>query len=406
MDIKVSTPKKENDALHATLTVSAAAVDEAIAQVYKEIAHKYKFQGFRQGKAPRPVIDSMVGRPAVLADATNVVLEQAEPLLFHELDVVPMGHVTLGKEGENAPHVALGEDYVVDVTIPVRPDFELSDYKPVAIQMPPEKATPAEVEQQTEMLLSLQANLGQDTATAKDSKDAKGADKEAEAGDKGSDAADKGEKDTKDTKDTKASNKTAKKSATPTLTDEIAKEAFGFESAAAFTEAITKEIQQDKDAHLGRLKETRALEALVKRLGDKKPPEAYVDEVFQENARMFMNNLQAQGQTVDSFIQMRGIKMEQLLDDMKKQAAEQALQGLALDALAKELKIQTTDDDVKEEFAGVYKSDKERDRALEEFVRSGRVPAIKEAIKRQRALKWLVDNAQVTEVDEIAEKRK
>lgn len=355
MDIQVKAASPKNDEMKATLTIPAKEIDAAIARVYKEIANKYKFQGFRRGKAPRPVIDSMLGKPAVVADATNAVLKEAEPLLFHELNVVPMGAPTYGEKDKEPRPVEAGKDYTLEVIVPLRPDYKLSDYKPVKIQMPPAKVTQAEIDQQIETLLALQGD---------------------------------------------------KTSKTPQLTDELAKESFGFESAAAFTDAITKEIQQDKDANLRHLKEIRALKALTKRLGDKKVPEVYAEEVFQENARTFMGNLQRQGQTLDSFLQIRGLKMEQFLDDMRKQAEEQALQSLALDALAKELKINPTDDDVKEEFASVYSDPKDMQRAMDEFLKSGRLPAICEAIKRQRALKWLVDNAEVKEVDEIAEKRK
>lgn len=388
MDIQVKAEAPKNDEMKATLTIPAKDVDAAIARVYKEIANKYKFQGFRQGKAPRPVIDSMIGKRAVMADATNEAMAAAEPLLFHELNVVPMGAPTYGEKDKEVPSVEVGKDYTLAVTIPLRPDYKLSDYNPVKIKMPPAKATQAEIDQQTEALLLMQANM----QAMQEQAQAEKAAGEKAAGEK----AGKGEK----VADKKAMPKL------PKLTDELAKEAFGFESAAAFTEAITKEIQQDKDANLSRLKETRALEALTKRLGDKKVPEVYAEEVFQENARAFMNNLQAQGQTVDSFLQMRGLKMEQLLDDMHKQAEEQALQSLALDALAKELKINPTDDDVKEEFASVYKDPKDMKRAMDEFLKGGRLPSIREAIKRQRALKWLVDKAEVEEVDEIAEQRK
>ncbi len=398
MDIQVKAEAPKNDEMKATLTIPAKDVDAAIARVYKEIANKYKFQGFRQGKAPRPVIDSMIGKPAVMADATNEVMAAAEPLLFHELNVVPMGDPTYGEKDKEVSSVEAGKDYTLAVTIPLRPDYKLSDYNPVKIQMPPAKATQAEIDQQTEALLSLQANMH---AMKEQTQAKKGP---GEIADKG-----ESEKAEKGASEKAGAPKAADKKAAPKLsklTDELAKEAFGFESAAAFTEAITKEIQQDKDANLGRLKEARALEALTKRLGDKKVPEAYAEEVFQENARAFMNNLQAQGQTVDSFLQMRGLKMEQLLDDMHKQAEEQALQSLALDSLAKELKINPTDDDVKEEFASVYKDPKDMKRAMDEFLKSGRLPSIREAIKRQRALKWLVDKAEVEEVDEIAEQRK
>ena len=67
--------------LTATVTIPAADVDAAIKKAYKEAAKKYRFPGFRAGKAPRPVIDSALGKEAVLAQATN------EPVSYTHLDV-------------------------------------------------------------------------------------------------------------------------------------------------------------------------------------------------------------------------------------------------------------------------------------------------------------------------------
>ncbi len=36
---------------------------------------------------------------------------------------------------------------------------------------------------------------------------------------------------------------------------------------------------------------------------------------------------------------------------------------------------------------------------------AGRLPAVRESVKRTKALNWLVDNAAVTEVDEVARRR-
>ncbi len=42
---------------------------------------------------------------------------------------------------------------------------------------------------------------------------------------------------------------------------------------------------------------------------------------------------------------------------------------------------------------------------MKEFTESGQMPAVRQTIRRSKAVSWLLDNAQVTEVDEIAEKR-
>ena len=44
--------------------------------------------------------------------------------------------------------------------------------------------------------------------------------------------------------------------------------------------------------------------------------------------------------------------------------------------------------------------------AIEEWRKAGRLPAIRESIRRSKALDWLRDNATVTIVDEIAEAAK
>ena len=65
--------------LTATVTIPAADVDAAIKKAYKETAKKYRFPGFRAGKAPRPVIDSALGAEATLAQATNALIAANEP---------------------------------------------------------------------------------------------------------------------------------------------------------------------------------------------------------------------------------------------------------------------------------------------------------------------------------------
>ncbi len=46
-------------------------IDAAVKRANKDIANKVFLQGFRKGKHPRPVINSVVGYDAVLAQAAN-----------------------------------------------------------------------------------------------------------------------------------------------------------------------------------------------------------------------------------------------------------------------------------------------------------------------------------------------
>lgn len=85
--------------LTATVTIEAADVDVAIKKAYKDAAKKYRFPGFRSGKAPRPVIDSALGAEAVLAQATNDLIGANEAAVLNELDIVPVKEGGFGSSG-------------------------------------------------------------------------------------------------------------------------------------------------------------------------------------------------------------------------------------------------------------------------------------------------------------------
>ena len=45
------------------------------------------------------------------------------------------------------------------------------------------------------------------------------------------------------------------------------------------------------------------------------------------------------------------------------------------------------------------------DASIAEFISDGRMPAIRQSVRRSKAVNWLVEHAEVTEVDEVAEAR-
>lgn len=432
MKITVTAAEPKDNKLEATLTVAAADVDAAIKKAYKDIANKYRFQGFRKGKAPRPVIDGLVGKDNVLAEASEDVLNEATPLMLDELDIVPVGQPTYGDE---PVLVSEGSDYVVIATISLRPDCELESYDAPEINMPPAEVTEAEVAEQLETLVNYHAtyeDAGDDFAASEgdmltldiedveNGEDLAGTDRPFMIGSSTVPAAFndaiKGMKvgETKDveisiegdepkTVKVKVTLKSAKKQVVPELDDELAKKGFGYDTVDALKDALKEEIAEDKKAQLPNIKETRVIEKLAESLKLDELPEDYVKQIFDEIAQDFLGQLQRQGLTLDAWLSARRIQINDFLEDLNAQAAERARQSLALDALAKKLGLEATEEDVRKEFedAGV----KDVDASMKEFKDAGRMPAVRETVKRSKAVNWLVENAKVTEVDEIAERR-
>jgi len=102
LKITVTAEQPKDNKIAAKVTIPAADVDAAIDKTYKDIAHKYNFQGFRRGHAPRPVIDGTMGKEAILSQATNDLLNDVEPMILMELDIVPVGRIDFGEERESS----------------------------------------------------------------------------------------------------------------------------------------------------------------------------------------------------------------------------------------------------------------------------------------------------------------
>lgn len=429
LKITVNAEQPKDEKLSAQVTVPASDVDEAVAKTYKDISHKYNFQGFRKGHTPRPVIDGMVGRDAVLAQATDEVLRAAEPMLLEELDLVPVGDVDYGE----AKPVEEGVEYVFTAVVPLRPEADLESYDEVEIEMPPATATDSEISGQLEMLQSYHISYEDveedrgvekgdyancDIEDVKGAADIAGANRMIAVGDEGVPeeftnallGMKKGEtkeisfsfSDEEEPVTCKVTVKAIRTKVTPELTDEFVSKGFGFPTLGDLKDAIREEIEDDKKSSLPSLKENRSIEKLASRLKLEAVPEGYANQVFSELAQQFLSQLQQQGMTLDGFLAQQRIGAEEFLNDLHVQADERARQSLALDALAKKLGIEVTDDDIDEEFKAAGAPDVAD--ARKSFVEQGRMPAIRESIKRTKALKWLVDNAKVTEVDEAAKK--
>lgn len=453
MKITVTAGKPQDNKVVATLVVAAADVNKVIAAAYKDIANRYNFQGFRKGKTPRPVIDGIVGKEGVLSQATNELLKQAEPLMLEELNITPVGEPNYGDE----PVIVVeGSDYTIEVTIPVRPEVELDSYDAPSINMPPQEVTDAEIYEQIDLLLSYRTSyedidedrgaqaddiINIDIENVENAERFAGTNRMLALNDKGlpegfnegligmkkgetkeitwSETHDAAEKtDAADDSDAEKTDKTSahdhkfavkvtlnaiKKSVVPELTDELAEKGFGFKTVAELRDALKSEIASDKEHRLPTLKENRVLEAMTEHLKLDEVPADYANQVFNEITQNFLAQLQAQGATLDSWLQAQGISPQAFIADLHEQADQNARQSLTLEAIAAKQGFEATEQDIRDEFAKAQSGDP--DELIEDWRKSGQLPAVRSAIKRHKALDWLVENAKVTEVDEVAERR-
>lgn len=458
MNITLKSQSTKDSLCKATVVIASDDVNAAIKKAYKDIAQKYRFQGFRKGRAPRPVIDSMIGKSAVLADATNDLVRAAEPFVLEKLNIVPLEDPNYGDE-KDARLLQEGSDFSYELSFKLRPSCKLKSYDAPSITMPPSEVTENEIEAQIQRLLSYHTSYEDETEArpiaegdiiqidVENIENAEpfvgknrmlslngqglptgfeeglvgmkaGETKEISFSTPFIDNAKSSESTKSDTEDDKNSDankedqekeriarvkvtvQKLKKTVVPELNDDFAKKSFGFDTVADLREAISKEIEAEKKNKLPSLKEDRLVEALAKELELDELPQAYEQQVFNELAQSFLNQLQSQGTTLDAFLSARGIQIDAFIADLHNQAAERARQSLALDALADKLGFEASQEDLDKEFAEA--DPKNAKKTYKKFLEEGRLPAVRESIRRSKALKWMLENAQVSEVDESA----
>ena len=436
----------EDNKVKAIVVVDKGIVKNKVGSIYKDFAKKYNFPGFRKGKAPRPVIDNAFGKEAILAQATEEIVNEVYPQVIEQERIFPVGSPDF-----NDPGLANeGEDFKFEFTQSVKPIYKLSSYDPIEIEVPSADVTETEVEDQikdiTERYQSYEdapegAKLSGEEcadlsikATKEDGADVVGLSsdnafftpgtgvysEDFEKKVKGMKAGDTKKFDLKVADDDasilmsdvagqkisfEVTCNQVKIKTTPELTDEWVKETLGIDTVADLRKEIEESIKAQKEDVIPRIKENACSLELVKRF-DGEVDDAMVEQTESQLLQDFFTQLQRQGISFDNFLMMQGIDSDQFKQDVKKQATDNVKQDAALDAWADNAKLEASDEDVTLEFERAGLEDPKATEA--EWKRDGRLYLIREGIIRAKAMKDIMDNAKVKEItmEEYLEKIK
>lgn len=436
----------EDNKVKAIVVVDKGIVKNKVGSIYKDFAKKYNFPGFRKGKAPRPVIDNAFGKEAILAQATEEIVNEAYPQVIEQERIFPVGSPDFSDPGLANE----GEDFKFEFTQSVKPIYKLSSYDPIEIEVPSADVTETEVEDQikdiTERYQSYEdapegAKLSGEEcadlsikATKEDGADVVGLSsdnafftpetgvysEDFEKKVKGMKAGDTKKFDLKVADDDasilmsdvagqkisfEVTCNQVKIKTTPELTDEWVKETLGIDTVADLRKEIEESIKAQKEDVIPRIKENACSLELVKRF-DGEVDDAMVEQTESQLLQDFFTQLQRQGISFDNFLMMQGIDSDQFKQDVKKQATDNVKQDAALDAWADNAKLEASDEDVTLEFERAGLDDPKATEA--EWKRDGRLYLIREGIIRAKAMKDIMDNAKVKEItmEEYLEKIK
>ncbi len=130
------------------ITVPAERVDEEIEQTFKNVQQSVQFKGFRPGKAPRKMVEARLGE-RVLAEVKERLVQTVVGEAVEERELQTIGDAQA--EWEDI-EITKGSDLSFEVTVDVRPGFDLPDLSRVSVERPDLKVTDEDVEQEIEKL--------------------------------------------------------------------------------------------------------------------------------------------------------------------------------------------------------------------------------------------------------------
>jgi trigger factor len=183
----------------------------------------------------------------------------------------------------------------------------------------------------------------------------------------------------------------------PELNDEFATQASEFETMAAWRDDLVTRMTEVRKAQSQMMVREKIGEALAELVTDELPEPLVAAEMNERLQDMAMR-LQAQGLSLEQWLQFSGTDTEQFLDDLKTTAERSARVDLALRAIALAESIEALEEDLDLEFEAVAaRVQQDSDVVRTQLIDAGHLPALKTDISKRKALDWLTESVAITD---------
>lgn len=414
-----------------TVTLDAAEVDAAVAKAYADVAAKVRIPGFRKGRVPRPVIDTHIGRDAVLAEAQEQLVSESYPRALSDEDLRP---VESPKTGDMADVVS-GEPYTFTVTVTLRPELELASVDDLSAEVEPATVSDREVDAQIAYTRDRFATLEVvekgvepgDFALISFTSTIDGEPYEGDTVDGylyelgkglmplefdealiGTQAG--GTAVAEFTIPEGSSNpdfvgkparfeiavQEVKAKVLPELDDDFATSVGGFESLDEYRADVRSTLEKNKQAGHAQRVEAAVKEALADKTSGE-IPELMIRGRVRNLIQDFSEGMQQRGLTLDQYLEITGTDIDDLREDAEKSAERQLRVELALESLFRQKGMAVTDADLEEELSAIAGEKGDLAKTRTGLRDAGALPVVREQIMHRKALQWALDHATIVD---------
>ena len=433
--MRLQVEKLEKNMAKLTIEVSAEDLDKAMEKAYQKQKSRISLPGFRKGKAPRKMIESMYGKGVFMEDAVNSLVPQEYTKALGECDLEIVSQPEI-----NVTQMEPGKALIFTADVAVKPEVTLGDYKGVEVP----KSEIAVTDEEVDAEVKKEQDKNARTVAVEDRAAANGdittidfegfVDGVAFDGGKGTDyaltlgsgtfipgfedqlvGANTG--DHVEVKVTFPEEYQAKELAgkeavfqcdvkkietkeVPELDDEFAKDVSEFDTLAEYKEDVKKKLTEKKEKEARTAKENAAVDKAIEN-AQMDIPELMTKTECRQMMDDFSRRMQQQGLSMEQYFQFTGQSMDKMMEDMKPQALKRIQTRLVLEKVAEAENIQPSEEEITEEIqkmADAYKM--EADKIREAIGESG-LEQMKKDMAVQKAVTVIADAA--VEVEKAAD---
>ena len=399
--MNVKTEDLGKNSFKLTIEVEAEKFADAYNQAYQKNKNKIQLQGFRKGKAPLALIEKVYGPSVFYEDAADIAINDTYADAAEEsgLEIVSRPEIDLVK-------IEKGSEFIYTAVVAVKPEVKLGTYKGVEVEKHEAEVTDAEVDAEIEKYRDQNARSITIEDQPVQDKDIIKLDYEGSVdgvpfeGGKAENAelvigshtfidnfeeqligmkiGDEKEINVTFPEQYHAENLKGKaavfkckinaitRKELPEADDEFAQEISEFDTLAEFKEDIKKKLLESKEKELKQAKEDEVLAKVIE-TSEMDIPDAMVENEARQMVEDFAQRLQYQGMPFEQYLKYSGMTAQQFVDQSKPQALKRVQARLVLEAIVDAEKIETSAEEVDQEFSAMaeqYKMEKDKIKEL------------------------------------------
>lgn len=419
----------EKNMAKMTVEVPAENLEKAIKTAFNKNKNRFNIPGFRRGKAPLAMIEKMYGPEVFYEEAANLVLDESYPEAAKEsaLEIVSRPEIDIVQ-------IEKGKPFIYTVTVAVKPEVTLGDYKGIQVEKASAEVTDEDVENelkrvqnQNSRLLTIEDRPVQDGDQTVIDFDGYVDGKRFEGGKSEDYPLTIGSHSFIDTFEEqligknigeecevnvtfpeeyhakelagkpavfKVTVKEIKMKELPELNDEFAEEVSEFDTLDEYKTDIRSKLLERKQKDAATENENRVVEKVVEN-ASMEIPEKMLETQVQNMINDYARRMQSQGMSLEQYMQYTGITLESLKEQTRPQAEKSIRTRLVLEAVVKAEDINISDEAVEEELkkmADSYKMDIEK---VKEIMGERELKQMREDLAVQEAIDFLVAEAEL-----------